>query len=493
LIRRLLLFAAAATVILVIVVAAAGYWFLSRDGFRRALEAQASSWLGQPVAIATARAQFLPRVAIQLGNIQVGQPAQLTLTDVQLAADLVALLRGRIENADVRVSGSRIDMPLPFTPRRRAAAGDPKQAALPVRIVSVRSIALRGVRLRSRGREIVVSADSALDGTTLTLERFNAEAGGTTLDAQGVVGLSPRVDAKLNAKANRLDLDELIALADAFTPAPTGEAGASAQPARIVASISAKEGTAGNVQVRNLATELTVDGDSIALNHARFELFGGRYEGSVSAQLGKQLSASLDARITDVDAAQLAAFGGAQDTVTGRMSGAGTFQGSGADFTGLLRSLRGTATATIVNGSIRRLQLVRTVILFFGRPAPDGGESTDRFDQLDSDFVLSNRIVRAHTFSLRSADADMDGSGTLNLADDALEGRVDVTLSEALSAQAGTDLYRFTHEGKRVVLPAAIGGTLSMPRLTIDVGAAAKRGLRNEVERRLKDLFKGRP
>jgi hypothetical protein len=42
-----------------------------------------------------------------------------------------------------------------------------------------------------------------------------------------------------------------------------------------------------------------------------------------------------------------------------------------------------------------------------------------------------------------------------------------------------------------VVLPAAIGGTLSSPRLTIDVGAAAKRGLENEVKRRLEGLFQG--
>jgi hypothetical protein len=85
----------------------------------------------------------------------------------------------------------------------------------------------------------------------------------------------------------------------------------------------------------------------------------------------------------------------------------------------------------------------------------------------------------------------MNGKGTLNLDSDAVSGRVDVTLSEALSAQAGTDLARYTREGNRVVLPAAIGGTLEMPRLTIDVGAAAKRGIRNEAGRRIKGLLDG--
>jgi hypothetical protein len=40
-----------------------------------------------------------------------------------------------------------------------------------------------------------------------------------------------------------------------------------------------------------------------------------------------------------------------------------------------------------------------------------------------------------------------------------------------------------------VVLPASIAGTLNAPRLTIDVAAAAKRGLRNEAERRLRGVL----
>jgi len=41
----------------------------------------------------------------------------------------------------------------------------------------------------------------------------------------------------------------------------------------------------------------------------------------------------------------------------------------------------------------------------------------------------------------------------------------------------------------RIVLPAVIGGTLTSSRVTIDAGATVKRGLRNEVQRRLKDIL----
>ena len=261
--------------------------------------------------------------------------------------------------------------------------------------------------------------------------------------------------------------------------------------ARIIAGISAGEATAGAVQMQQFKTELTLDGDTIALNRLGFEMFGGRYDGSVTARVGAPLSATLETRIADVDVAQLATFGGVPVMITGRLSGAGTFTGSGADVTQLLQNARGNGTAAIVDGSIRRLQLVRTVVLFFGRPAPDAEDATDRFDRLDITFSLANRVLLAQMLSLRSADADMVGTGSLNLKTDALDGRVDVMLSEQLSAQAGTDLYRYTREGNRVVLPASIGGTLPAPLRTIDARAAVKRGLRNEIERRLKDLFDG--
>lgn len=489
--RRILVAVLAAGLIVLAVAAAAAYWLLARDGFRRSLEAQATSWLGQPVRIGAARAQFFPRPAIQLEAIRVGDPVQLALDDVELAADFRPLLGGRIENADVRVSDSRIEMPLPFSlPRGPGATAEATAAgAAAVRIVSIRSIALRDVRLRSRGREVTVSADSSLEGTTLALRRFDAESGRTALSVEGVVSLSPRIDARLQAAATRLDLDELIALADAFTPPASAAAAPRGSAPRIVAAISAAQATAGALSVAAFTTDLTLDGDSIAFNPLRFEMFGGRYEGSVTARLGSPLSATIESRIADLDVAQLAAFGGTADTITGRLSGDGRFTGSGSALPELWQSARGSGSAEIVDGSIRRLQLVRTVVLFFGRPAPDAAESSDRFNRLDVTFSLDSRRLRAQKFSLQSDDADMLGIGSLNLANDALDGRVDVVLSEALSAQAGTDLYRYTREGNRVVLPAVIGGTLPMPRLTIDAAAAVQRGIRNEVERRLKGLF----
>jgi hypothetical protein len=491
----LILVLAAIVLSIVVIAAAAVYWFFSGDGVRRAIEQQASSRVGQPVKIGQVRGQIFPRAAIELGDVRVGEPVRLTLGSVQLATDLRALLRRQIEDATVTISNSRIEMPLPFElpSGDNGASGTSTGSEGGVRIVSIRAIALDDIVIVSRGREVRVSADSALDASRLALRRFSAQSGKTTLEAEGEVDLEPALEARVSVKANRLDVDELLALADAFTPPqqPAATRRASTPAAKITARVSADTATAGGVEVRQFATDLEVNGEQVTLSPLTFQLFGGRYQGSLNAQLGKTMSATLRSRLEDLDVAQLAAFGGSPDTVSGTLTGAGTFSGTGSDVGTMLGTLRGMGTATISNGAIRRLGLVRTVVLFFGRPAPDTAESTDRFERMDAGFSLANKLFRADAFSLRSRDADVVGSGTLNVETQALAGTLDLSLSEELSKQAGTDFARFTREGNRIVLPAKLGGTLAAPRITIDAAAAAKRGLRNEVERRLKGILEG--
>jgi uncharacterized protein involved in outer membrane biogenesis len=492
--RKALLYLVLAAALLVIAATAGLYWFFSGDAMRRTLEQQASAWLGQPVQIGGARAQLFPRAGIGLRDVRVGDPVRLTLADVRLSTDMHALFSRRIENASLVLSDSRIEMPLPFAmPDSGAATGSAAPAdGGGVELISVREIALRDVRIASRGRDVLVSADSSLRDGTLTITRFTAESEATSLEIDGEVDLEPRVDARLRATASRIDLDELLALAGAITPPPAPAPAPSsrrAPPMRVSAEISAATARAGGIDVGDLSARMTLDGDRVSLTPLTFGLFGGRYEGTLTARLGDAISATLQSRLTNLDVAELAAFGGSPDTITGTLSGNGSFKAQGADVADILASASGSGTASILDGTIKRLNLVRTVVLFFGRPAPDTAAATDRFERMDASFSLARQIFRADSFSLRSADADITGSGTLTLGTEDLDGTVAMMLSEELSAQAGTDLARFTREGNRIVLPANLGGTLSAPRLTIDTAAALKRGLRNEMERRLKGLF----
>ena len=276
--------------------------------------------------IATASAQILPRPAIRLGTVTVGEPVSLTLASIAVSTDLRALLHRRIEDAELVVSDSRIQMPLPVARAARAAGARPRGSE-PVRLVSIRSIALDNVRLVSRGRDIVVNAESALDGTRLTVRRFEARSGDTTFQAEGVVELTPRVDATMRVKADA-DGRRRAAGAGRGVRRPQRRQRRGSGPApRIAARVSAERARAGGVEVRQFATDMQVDGERVSLSPLTFQLFGGRYQGSISARLGQTLQASLQSRIIDLDVAQLAAFGGVPGALTGTLTGAGTFSG----------------------------------------------------------------------------------------------------------------------------------------------------------------------
>jgi uncharacterized protein involved in outer membrane biogenesis len=492
--RKLLIIVAAVVVGVVLIAAIGMYMFFSGDGMRRALEQQASSWLGQPVKIKAARGQLFPRPGIGLSGIEVGEPVQLMLATVDLSTDLRALLSRRIEDARVVISDSTIQMPLTLALPEESGSPSTEAGASGggVEVVSIGEISLRDVRIRSRGREVRVSADSSLTGNHLTLRSFTAESGSTSLQVDGEADLEPRVDAKLRARANKLDLDELLALADAFSPeSPAGKRQTASTPStmKLAAQISAESATAAGVQLSKLSAAMSMDGDRFALTPMTFGLFGGTYEGALNGRLGQNISVTLQSRLKGLDVAQLAAFGGSPDTVTGTLSGEGTFSATGADMSAALASANGKGSASIVDGTIKRLDLVRTVVLFFGRPAPETAAASDKFERIDTTFSLAKQVFRADTFAMRSRDADVTGSATLAVDSQALDGMVDLTLSEELSAQAGTDLARFTRENDRIILPANLGGTLGQPRITINALAAARRGIQNEIQRRFKGLF----
>jgi uncharacterized protein involved in outer membrane biogenesis len=478
-----------ALVLLVLAGIALVYWLVSADATRAALERQASAWLGQPVRIASASARIFPRLAIDLRDIRIGDPVAVTLAEVQVSTGLRPLLSRRIEDADVMIADSSIAMPLPFEVPTDAGA---TSSGGGLTIGSIRSISLRDIRIRSRGREIDVSADSALVGNMLTISRVTARSGRTEVEASGTVSLAPKVDAAIEARANRLDLDDLVAFADAFTPdAPRSHVRRSAAiPGRIVAKISAAAGSAAGVIIRNMTATVTAEGERIGLDPIAFELFGGRYTGALRVTAGDTLAVTQSVRVERLDVAQLAAFGGSAGSMTGRLSGSGRFTGRGRDLTAVLASARGEGRAAIADGTIPGLSIVRTVVLFFGRPAADAPPATgERFERIAASFTVLNRVLSSSDLTLSSPDFDVAASGTLALPTRQLDLDADLVLSESLSAQAGRDLYRYTREGNRVVLPATIDGTLDRPRVGIDAAAAVKRGLRNEVERRLKGLM----
>ena len=479
-IRKVVLALVGVVVFLAVAATGVAYWLSSGDSVRLALEQQATAWLGEPVRIGSMETSLVPRAGIRLGTVRIGEPVRLSLGEVELLTDFRALIGRRIEDASVIIADSRIEMPLPVSPVEPDNPSD-SESAEAMRVSSIRRISLRNVQVVSRDREFVVSVESSLEGNRLTLNRLTAASEGTALEVEGEVDLAPRIAARLQVSADHLDLDELLALAQAFVPEESATAPeAEESSVSLVAQVSAETATAGGIEIEQLSAQMDMEGSRVVLSPLSFGFFGGRYEGVLDTQFDDRLAVSIESRIENVD---VAAFGGSPETVTGRLSA------GGSNLEGALGAARGRGEVSIVNGEVRRLALLRTVVLFFGRPVPDSLAVSDEFERIDASFSLEDLVIRADTFAMRTRDADVEGSGTLILGEEALDGSLQLRLSEELSAQAGTDFARYTRDGNRVLLPATIGGTLESPRLSIDATAAAKRGLTNEVERRINRLF----
>ena len=492
--RRLAL--AIIILVLVLLGAVAGlvFWALRGDAGRQALERQASAWMHVPVSIGKVSVVLFPQIGVRLDAVRVGAPALLSVGQIDVAADVWPLLQQRIEHATLIVANSRLQLPLPYPVPFGSDEAESGQAGASkgLRIVSIRSIGLRDVVVSSRGREVTLSAESSLDANVLDIRRFSARAGKTTLEATGKVELEPRVVARLDVKADRLDLDDLLALVNAFgsgprAPSTKGRAGSTT---RMELRLASPEVSVAGVRGTGLTATVASDDGGMSIDPLVVTLFGGSLKGSMALDVRDTLAGTVRVTTTGLEVAQLAAFGGISHGVTGRLNASGQFTGRGRDLGDVLSTARGKGEAVISHGEIQGLELVRAVVLFFGRTATDASTSNGgRFDRISASFILGDGVLRSDDLTLRSPDVDVAAAGTLGLKTTALDVRGNLLLSEGLSAQAGSDLLRYTREGNRVVLPATISGTLTAPRVGIDAAAALKRGLRNELQERMRGLL----
>lgn len=471
---------------------------LSPERVRAAVESQIAGAVGQPVTIAAASVQVWPRAGVVITDMTVGQPAQLTLAKAQLSTGLGALLSRRIEDAEVLVEDSRIDVAalvgalggLTAAP----AKSRPATEAPALTIASVRSIGLRNVDLVVGDRHANVTLESRYYGDRLDIRRLSATTAETTLEATGAVISIIRQMVRLKIEADPLDLDGLMQFAGAFSKVPSPAAsGAGGAPAALdlEAEVHAKRGRVAGLAFTDLQTTIAVTPTGITLSPLSLGALAGRFEGAATIGLSQaEPTLAIDGKVSGVDLQQLAAFAsGEPSSITGTLSATMKLNGRGLDTDRAIKTANGSANVALVKGRLPGLQLVRPAVLAFGRPqgAPPEG-SGEAFDRIAANIAVGGGQLRTNDLTFVSRDVDMTGVGNLAISG-ALDVKANLMLSEELSAQAGRDLVRYTREGNRVVLPALVSGTVADPSVMIDTTQALRRAVTNELQNRTKSAL----
>jgi uncharacterized protein involved in outer membrane biogenesis len=515
-VKRLLLIVA-----VVVVVAGLGLVVLARRvltgaNVHAAIESQVSAALGQPVSIGSIGASVYPRVTLDLAKVSIGQPARIELATVHVGTGLRALLSRRIERADVRIDGAKLTLPLPSLGKN-----DPTPAAdskPPVEIVSIDEIVLKNVEVVSGGRTLRGDIELVPRGAGATIRRIALAADGTAVTMTGELDMLAPLTGKVDVSAESLDIDRLIAFVGEFVsasatapvPAPAAPAGpavglrgvpAASPIGQLVVGFKVGRMTTGGLTLSDFASTATMMPTQMRFDPLTLGVFGGRYDGSMHLMLDEVPRFQWEAKVAGIDAAALMAFAGSPNTITGRLSGTVALEGSGLQMEQALRTARGRSRIDITDGTIAGLQLVRTIVTatsgrggilasagtaVAGHDAASGGEKFSRFG---ATLQLAGGTIETSDLSMTSTDLDLSAAGSLALAAMSADLAGRAQLSEALSRQAGTDLYRYTQEGGRVTVPVTVTGPLARLAVRVDVGDAAKRAIRNKAAEEAQKLI----
>ena len=482
-----------------------------KDTVRTALADQLSKALGQPVKVGSIAATIFPRVTVNLGQVMIGEPARIRVDTLHVGTDFAALLSRRIEHARLELSGAHVELPLPaFTIGSDSTSGSASKP--PVEIVSIDEVVLRDVEIISGQRTLTGDVEVVPDGKGVTLRRVALVADKAAIDITGRISDLSGPVGNVAIKAGALNVDRLLAFANDFAtgagmgaaatkrspsgPATNPKAAAAGVPMDIAVSLDAERATMGALALEKLAGTARITEDGMALEPIGFGVFGGRYDGSLVISLGAVPNFRLNAALAGVDMAAATSFVGRPGSITGRLSGKLNLAGRGMDTVSVMNTARGTARVDIVDGVIKNLGLIRSVVVATsGRADSDsatGGARDEPFTKLGATLTIAGGSASTDDLRFESKDLLLAAAGTVRPDGGAINLRGQVQLSDELSRQAGRDLVRYTQEEGRVTLPATITGSAEAPVVRIDVAGVAKRALTNRAtEEARKALKKG--
>ena len=475
---------------------------LSGEAVRAGLERQLSQALAQPVTIRAARAGIWPRVTVHLDDVAIGRPATITIRQLDVGADLGALISRRIEHGTLKASGARITLPLPAFMLSPSSPADGQPQSPPVKLVSIDAIQLDDVEILSGGRSLRGNVNVAPSGAGLEVNKVTLRAEQTELSVYGTIANLTGPTGSLTVKAPGLDLLEVVAFVSDFArgagiSAPGAPRGVDRSPMNLQIEIDTGRTVAGTLVLDRLKGVATLTPAAIALNPVTFGVFGGGYTGTLRLTLGNTPSYSLNAKLDNVDVAQAMSFAGSPNTMTGRLKGSLVVSGRGSSGDTVVRTARGNAHLDVSEGTLAGLDLVRAIVVATsGRSNSPGLKSlqdrsgAEPFSRLGGSFTIADNVARTSDLRLDSTDVVLAGGGDIRLLEAAVALKGMVQLSRELSKQAGPDLVRYASQDGQVMLPVTVTGSVGKFTVTPDLSEAARRAVTKELSEGLKSLFK---
>jgi uncharacterized protein involved in outer membrane biogenesis len=483
---------------------------------RAGVESRLSAMLGQSVAIGHLGVELLPRIALAGGNVRVGEArAQAPALHVR-SVRILPRVRS-LWTADVIIERVELDGFVVSVLRDRKGRWHVPPAVPAPTDGGARGVIIEHVRIADGGVRVFDENEDGSVGETSSISDLqtdvNVEAGGLRLaPIAGRIGRARIAgEARTDAAATRVtlsaeaiaddDLPVFLRLLGTERPAflRLGEPASASIAVHINRATSRFDGKGalrapqvllGTLRLQRFETPFVVQQTALEFRPTAFAMYGGAHDGIVTVDLASTPPTwATDSRVSSLAVGEfLRALTGRDQRLDGTAAITGTLRGGVGE--PLERTVRGQIAIVVSNGVIRNFPLLATIdrALRVGEQS----RSDTRFDRLSATMSVAAGQATTDDLVLQSGDVRVEAEGRIGADRSvALRGRAVVSAARVSRAVTSVhELARLKNARGEIELPLLISGSLDAPSINVDVAAALKQGLEDEIRRRLRRLIR---
>lgn len=512
---RHLLIAAVVLVVIGVVTIALSLRSLQSGDLRAGIEARLSASLGHPVSIGNIGVSLFPPslsgTNVRIGDTKVQAPA-LEVARVRILPRLRSLLSGEVVVEQLTLDGFVVSVlrdekgawHVPAAVPAPTAGGGSGPVVETVRISNGRVRVFdraRGADLREASSIDDLGAEMRVEGGGLALSPITGRIGSAEISGEaGTDGSGVRLDFSAKTIADD-DLPVFLRLLGSDRPeflrlAEPASASVVLRVDRRTSQLSGK-GTLKAPRVRLEPLQLdkfdapfTIQGSRLVFQPMTFALYGGTHEGGVTVRLSETPPQWItDSRVRGLDAGDfLTALNGSDQRLDGTASVTASLRGRVGE--PLDRTVSGSMQMTVTNGVIRDFPML--VAINRALRLAERAEGDTRFERLSGTFAIAAGQAMTEDLVLQASHIRAEVKGRIG-ADRSLALRGIAVLSPERSAQAVRsirELAALRNDSGEVELPLTISGTLEAPSFGLDLQAALEKGLKNELQRRIRRFIR---
>jgi AsmA protein len=352
-------------------------------------------------------------------------------------------------------------------------------------------------KLTIEGRASMTNERVAFSGLTLVLDD-------TTFTGELSAPLGEKGSYRMALAGDRIDLDRYMAPAD---DAASSDASADEAPIEIPVEIIKTIQAEGKLTLQSvLFAGLEFSDVTVGINNTNGKLrinpftaafFDGSYQGDIRIDAtGAVAVVSANEKVQDVSLAPLAKAMLDEDNITGRLNGTFALNGRGNNSDAIMQSLAGNVSFTLKDGAYEGTdlwyELRRARSLLKQEPPPELKlPARTPFSNVSATGKITDGVMQNEDLLAELPFMRMQGKGKVELVTSKIDYSVSARVFERPEFVTDATPEEISDLSK-VVIPLRITGTLSAPKVGVDIADAVKERVVDDLKNRiLKELEKG--